>query len=85
MKAEANRKKHQVSFDEAATVFADAFSITIPDPDHSADEQRFVDIGTSDRGRLLVVIYTERGAIIRIISCRGATRSERKLYEEGDY
>lgn len=85
MKAEANRKKHQVSFDEAATVFADPFSITIPDPDHSADEQRFVDIGTSDRGRLLVVIYTERGAIIRIISCRGATRSERKLYEEGDY
>jgi uncharacterized DUF497 family protein len=56
VKAEANRKKHQVSFDEAATVFADPFAITIPDPDHSADEQRFVDLGTSDRGRLLVVI-----------------------------
>jgi uncharacterized DUF497 family protein len=85
VKAEANRKKHQVSFDEAATVFADPFSITIPDPDHSANEQRFVDIGTSARGRLLVVIYTERGATIRIISCRSANRSERKLYEEGDY
>jgi uncharacterized DUF497 family protein len=85
VKAEANRKKHQVSFDEAATVLADPLSITIPDPDHSADEQRFVDIGISDRGRLLVVIYTERGATIRIISRRSATRSERKLYEEGDY
>jgi uncharacterized DUF497 family protein len=85
VKAEANRKKHQVSFDEATTVLADPLSITIPDPDHSADEQRFVDIGISDRGRLLVVIYTERGATIRIISRRSATRSERKLYEEGDY
>jgi uncharacterized DUF497 family protein len=85
VKGEANRKKHRVSFDEAATVFADPLSITIPDPDHSADEQRFVDIGTSNRGRLLVVIYTERGATIRIISCRSATRSERRLYEEGDY
>ena len=83
VKAAANRKKHQVSFDEAATVFADPFAITIPDPDHPADEQRFVDLGTSDRGRLLVVIYTERGATIRIISCRNATRSERKLDEEG--
>jgi uncharacterized DUF497 family protein len=84
-KAEANHKKHQVSFDEAATVFADPFSIMISDPDHCADEQRFVDIGTSDRGRILVVIHTERGAIIRITSCRNATRAERKLYEEGDY
>ena len=85
VKASKNRKKHGVSFDEAVTVFADPFSITIPDPNHSADEQRFVDIGTSDMGGVLVVIYTERGASIRIISCRRATRAERRLYEEGDY
>jgi uncharacterized DUF497 family protein len=85
VKANTNRKKHGVSFDEAATVLSDPFSITIPDPDHSVDEQRSVDIGTSDRGGVLVVTYTERGTNIRIISCRRATRSERKLYEEGDY
>lgn len=82
-KAQANLKKHRVGFDEAVTVFADPFSATIPDPDHSANEQRYVDIGRSDRGRVLVVVYTERGAKIRIISCRKATPSERRLYEEG--
>jgi uncharacterized DUF497 family protein len=83
VKAESNRRKHGVSFDEATTVFADPFSITMPDPDHLMHEQRFVDIGASDRGRVLVVIYTERATNIRIISCRRATRSERMLYEEG--
>ena len=82
-KAKANLKKHRVSFDEATTVFIDPFSITIPDPDHSADEQRYIDIGSSDKGRVLVVVYTERGSNIRIISCRKATPSERKLYEKG--
>ncbi len=82
-KAKANLKKHKVSFDEAATVFTDPFPITIPDPDHSVVEQRYVDIGASDMGHVLVVVYTERGANIRIISCRKATSSERKLYEEG--
>lgn len=81
-KAKANLKKHRVGFDEAATVFTDPYSLTIHDPDHSADEQRYIDIGTSDNGRVLVVAYTERGSNIRIVSCRKVTPSERKLYEE---
>ncbi len=83
-KAQANLRTHKVSFDEATTVFSDPFSITIPDPDHSTDEERYIDIGTSDKGRLLVVSYTERGANIRIISCRKATPTERRRYEEGN-
>ena len=82
-KAKTNLKKHKVSFDEAVTVFFDSFSITIPDPSHSVDEQRYVDVGSSDKGRLLVVVYTERRPRIRIISCRKATPSERSIYEEG--
>jgi len=82
-KAKANLKKHRVSFDEATTGFIDPFSITIPDPDHSVDEQRYIDLGSSDKCRVLVVVYTERGSNIRIISCRKAASSERKLYEEG--
>lgn len=81
-KAKANFRKHKVSFDEAVTVFSDPFSITISDPDHSADEERYIDIGYSDKGRLLVVVYTERGPNIRIISCRKATRKEQRSYEE---
>lgn len=83
-KAKKNLKKHKVSFDEATTVFIDPFSMTVPDPDHSVDEQRHIDIGSSDNGRVLVVVYTERGSSIRIISCRKATSLERKLYEGGD-
>ena len=82
-KAKANLKKHRVSFDEATTIFIDPFSVTIPDIDHSLSEQRHIDIGSSDNGRVLVVVYTERGSNIRIISCRKATLSERKRYEEG--
>jgi hypothetical protein len=82
-KARGNYRKHRVSFEEGVTVFGDPFSITIDDPDHSADEQRYIDIGTSDQDRVLVVSYTERGGSIRIISCRRATRSERRRYEEG--
>jgi len=82
-KAKTNFKKHRVSFNEAIMVFLDPFSITIPDPDHSVDEQRYIDIGSSDKGRVLVVVYTERRSNVRIISCRKATLSERKLYEEG--
>jgi uncharacterized DUF497 family protein len=81
-KAKANLKKHRVSFEEATTIFIDPFSITIPDPDHSMDEQRYIDIGTSDKSHVVVVVYTERGSNIRIINCRKATASERKLYEE---
>lgn len=82
-KAKSNLKKHRVSFEEATTVFLDPFSMTIPDPGHSVEEQRYIDIGSSDKGQVLVVVYTERGANIRIISCRKATSSERKLYEKG--
>ena len=82
-KARENLRKHRVSFDEAKTIFWDPFSITIPDPDHSMDEERFVDIGASVNGHVLVVVYTERGANIRLISCRRATPFERKKYEQG--
>jgi uncharacterized DUF497 family protein len=82
-KASANLGKHGISFDEAATIFLDPFSVTISDPDHSMDELRYVDIGSSEKGRVLVVVYTGRGVRIRIISCRRATPSERSLYEEG--
>ena len=78
----SNRKKHGVSFDEAKTVFNDPFSITIEDVQHSEDEHRYIDIGLSARGRLIVVSYTERASHIRIISCRKATKSERKSYEQ---
>lgn len=80
-KAVANLKKHKISFEEARTVFADPFSITIDDPKHSAEEFRFLDIGMSAQGNLLVVSYTERERI-RLISCRKATKGERKAYEE---
>ncbi|MFQ5485098.1 MAG: BrnT family toxin [Desulfobacterales bacterium] len=82
-KAKANLKKHGVSFEEAITVFLDTFSITMPDPDHSEDEERYIDLGISDKRRVLVVIYTERSSNIRIISCRKAAFSERKLYKKG--
>ena len=81
--ARENLRKHNVSFDEAKTVLLDPFSLTIPDPDHSLDEERFVDIGTSVNGRVLIVAYTERGTNIRLISCRKATPSERRTYEQG--
>lgn len=82
-KARENQRKHRVSFEEGITVFSDPFSITIDDPNHSTDEQRYVVIGTSEKGRVLVVSYTQRAGGIRIISCRRATRSERRQYEEG--
>ena len=80
-KAEANFIKHGVSFLEAASVYDDEFSITFRDPDHSADEERFVIIGHSQRGRLLFVSHTDRGDRLRIISAREVTRRERKVYE----
>lgn len=80
-KAAWNLKKHGVSFQEATSVFRDPLSITISDPDHFDSELRFVDLGLSHRGRLIVVSYTERGDNIRIISARRASRSEQKEYE----
>jgi len=81
-KANENMRKHGVSFDEAKTVFNDPFAMTIWDPEHSAQEDRHIDIGMSALGHILVVWYTERGANIRIIGSRMTTRSERRQYEE---
>jgi len=83
-KAKTNLSKHGVSFDEASTVFKDELSITIADPMHSDDEDRFVVIGCSHRNRILIVVHTDRGDRIRIISARPATRKERKYYEENN-
>lgn len=74
--------KHGVSFEEASTVFGDPMSITIPDPAHSQTEDRWIILGHSQRGRLLVVVHTERGDNLRIISARSASRRERKQHEE---
>jgi uncharacterized DUF497 family protein len=82
-KAASNKKKHGVSFEEAATVFADAISLTGADPDHSVGEHRWITFGESVRGRLLAVAHTDEGDIIRIISARAATRHEKRIYEEG--
>ena len=81
-KAQGNLDKHGVTFDESATVLEDSLSITIPDPIHSQGEARFVTIGVSDRGKTLVVVHTERGESIRIISARLASAAERRKYAE---
>ena len=83
-KAEKNLAKHGVSFPEAATVFGDPLSMTYPDPDHSIREQRFITIGCSQDGRVLLVAHTDRAERIRIISARKATPRERKHYETGN-
>lgn len=79
-KAAGNPRKHGVSFDQAMTVFADWKSITLPDPDHSGGEERFLIVGTSSRGRVLVVSHAERGENIRIISARRADAGERRKH-----
>jgi hypothetical protein len=81
-KAASNLAKHGVSFEEAATVFGDPLSVTIFDPAHSQTEERFIILGRSHLDKLLVVVHTERGDNIRIISARHASRRERKCYEE---
>jgi uncharacterized DUF497 family protein len=80
-KAAANVRKHRVSFDEAATAFFDPLSMTVPDPDHFVGERRFITMGASSGGRLVVVAHTERSSTLRIISARLAGASERKRYE----
>ena len=82
-KAARNFSKHGVSFEEAKTVFDDPLYINLYDPDHSEDESRYLIIGASNRRRLLIASYTEKGNLIRIISAREVTRSEREAYEEG--
>ena len=81
-KAAANLRKHGVDFEEAASAFDDPLSITIPDPDHSPAEERFLLVGESRAGQLLVVAHTEHGNEIRLINARPATRRERQAYEE---
>jgi uncharacterized protein len=82
-KSTANLLKHGVSFDEASTVFGDGLSATGRDLDHSVGEARFVILGLSSSGRVLVVSHTDRGGVVRIISARRATRKEKQIYEEG--
>lgn len=82
-KAAANFSKHGVSFEEAKAVFDDPLYVDFYDPDHSEDEERYLIVGESNRGRLLIVSYTERGNSIRLISAREVTRAERNAYEEG--
>ncbi len=82
-KAKSNLKKHGVSFEEAATALSDFMAVTGADPDHSITEQRYVTLGLSEKGRLVVVSHTEKGETIRIISARKASKGEREIYEEG--
>ncbi|MBX2997637.1 MAG: BrnT family toxin [Caldilineaceae bacterium] len=81
-KAERNRRKHGINFDEAATVFKDSLAFIFDDDVHSGEENREIIIGHSFSGRLLLVCFTQRGGQIRIISARMATRYERQDYEE---
>jgi hypothetical protein len=80
-KDKTNEKKHGISFHEATSAFSDSYSLTIHDPLHSENEDRFIIIGYSMKNRLVVVVYSERGNKIRIISARKATRKERLQYE----
>ena len=82
-KAGSNARKHGVTFDEASTAFADPLSLTIEDPLHSVEEDRYILLGESQRRRLLVVVFVERDSRIRLISARVAARAERRKYEEG--
>ena len=80
-KASANLEKHGVSFDEATSAFFDPLSSAIPDPAHSFEEERYLLVGETSRGRLVVVAHTDRGEAVRLISARLATRRERRDYE----
>jgi uncharacterized protein len=82
-KALSNERKHGVSFDEASTVFGDVLSISGRDLEHSVGENRFITLGLSSQGRVLLVSHADRGAVIRIISARPTTRKEKRIYEEG--
>ena len=81
IKAESNLEKHGISFEEAATVLGDPLSITIPDPDHSEHEERFLLLGESEFHKYLIVSLVEHGDRIRLISARLMTPRERSNYE----
>lgn len=84
-KAALNLRKHKIGFDEAKTIFDEPFLLTFLDQTNSDEESRYISIGTSSKTRILVVVHTDRRGNIRIISCRKATPSERKAYEEGTW
>ncbi len=81
-KESRNIKKHGITFKEAATVFSDNLADTFYDPDHSEKEDRYILIGLFESGNILVVAFTARNDIIRIISARKATKKERRYYED---
>jgi len=81
-KADANFRKHGVSFNEAVTAFADPLALLLPDPAHSSNEERYLALGRTDRDRLVVVAFAERPPRTRLISARLATRGEHRQYEE---
>lgn len=83
-KATLNLRKHRVSFEEASSVFGDPLATVYANPDHSAHERRYLIIGTSTNGRLLIIAFADRNQRIRIISARKLTRREKKFYEEED-
>ena len=85
VKVESNERKHGVSFAEAMTAFADPLSLTGYDPDHSEDEDRYITMGLSATGRLLLVSHTDFGEKVRIINARKANQSERRDYEDGNF
>jgi uncharacterized DUF497 family protein len=85
VKAIANLKKHKISFEEGKTIFNDPFLLSFPDNDNTQNEERYINVGLSAKGRVLVLIHTERHGKIRIISCRKATAHERRYYEEGAF
>lgn len=84
-KATTNATKHGVTFQEASTVFGDSLAVTFDDPRHSDAEPRFLTIGVSISGRVLIVSHTDRDEATRIISARVTSKAERKGYEDGDY
>jgi hypothetical protein len=81
-KAKKNLKKHGVSFEEASTIFEDPLYISFLDEEHSADEERHITIGMSNRARLLMAAHTAHRNLIRLISARKATKNEEKFYQE---
>jgi uncharacterized DUF497 family protein len=81
-KARSNLSKHGISFEEVSTIFGDFLSLTVPDPDHSITERRYITMGRAFNGKLLVVVHTDRSDNIRIISARRASRRERRFYEQ---
>jgi len=83
-KAESNRAKHGISFDEASSVFGDPLATSVVDPAHSVNEERFLTTGMSNQGRAVIVWHADRGDVVRIIGAREATPQERRTYESGE-